>query len=164
MGSKTSLSALRAGIEQIYDELMRQQGNGEVSNAAVLARVREDKAQEISVLTEQLVDMALTKLLNDVSVRKGRGGRVLHGPDLFGIYQGIPKSVTIGRGRKKDTSQLTIGQAESWLEARLAKPEDNRFESFRRMVDECKPYQTLEDDTLATLLDRRVRVERSERL
>lgn len=155
MGVKTTLGDLRNGIEEIYREIMREEGNGEASNAAVLVRVKRDKAKEIELLTAQLVDISLVKLLNEVSSRKGAGAVGLNVPDLFGDYRGIPKSVTISRGKKKNTSQLTIPQADLWLKARSEKPDDDRHEPFRRMVDDCRCYQLSDEDSLATLMARR---------
>lgn len=159
MALKTSLSDLRNGIEGIHHEIMRQQRDGEASNGAVVAKVRRDKAAEIALLTDQLIDIALVKLLNEVSSRKGVSGSDTGTLDLFGGYQGIPKSVTILKGKKKSTLLLTIVQADLWLKARMQKPDDDRHESFRRMVDDCRPFQRSEDDTLAMIMERRAQAE-----
>ena len=160
MALKTTLSDLRNGIEEVYREIMRQQRDGEASNAAVVSKVRRDKAEEVALLTDQLVDIALVKLLNEVSSRKGVRNSDAGTLDLFGRYQGIPKSVTILKGKKKSTSLLTIAQADLWLKARMQKPDDDRHESFRRMVDDCRPFQQAEDDSLATMMERRAQFER----
>lgn len=160
MAAQTTLSDLRNGIEDIYLQVMRGESNGEASNSAVLARVKRDRAGEVNFLAEQLVDIALVKLLNEVSSRKGKNSSRIESPDLFGDYRGIPKSVTICRGRKKSTSQLTILQADLWLKARSEKPDDDRHESFRRMVDDCRPFQQLEDDSLLIMIERKREAER----
>ncbi len=155
MALKTSLSDLRNGIEAIHREMMRQQRDGEASNAAVVAKVRREKIEEIALLTDQLVDIALVKLLNEVSSRKGVRNTEAGTPDLFGGYLGIPKSVTILKGKKKSTLSLTIVQADLWLKARMQKPDNDRHESFRRMIDDCRPFQRSENDSLATIMERR---------
>ncbi|MFW2829459.1 hypothetical protein [Sphingomonas sp. ID0503] len=160
MAFKTTLSDLRNGIEEIHREMMRQQRDGEASNAAVVAKVRRDKVEEVALLTDELVDIALIKLLNEVSSRKGVRNFDAGTLDLFDRYRGIPKSVTILKGKKKSTSLLTIVQADLWLKARMQKPADDRHEPFRRMVDDCRPFQRSEDDTLATMMERRAQAER----
>lgn len=160
MAVRATVSNLRNGIEEIYHDLMAGQDNGEVSNAAVLARIRRDKAGEIAELDTQLVDIALVKLLNEISRRKGKRGDDAAMPDLFGDYRGIPKSVSLARGRKNSTAYLTLSQALSWVQARTEKQEDDRHAAFRRMIDDCTPYQQSPDDTLAVMMERKLAAER----
>lgn len=160
MAVRATVSNLRNGIEQIYHDLMRSQGNGEVSNAAVLELIRRDKAGEIAELDVQLVDIALVKLLNEVSSRKSKRGASAALPDLFGDYRGIPKTVSLIRGRKNSTAHLTMSQALLWLKARTEKQEDDRHAAFRRMIEDCTPYQQSPDDTLAVMMERKLAADR----
>lgn len=154
MALKFTLSDLRNSIEGIHREIMREQIDGVAPNDIVLGRVRRENADGIKLMMEQLVDIALVKLLNEVSSRKGARAS-FDGPDLFGEYRGIPKSVTISRGRKKSTAQLTIPQADLWLKARLEKTESDKYETFRRMVDDCRPFQMSAEDSLAIAMERK---------
>lgn len=155
MAVKTTLGDLRNGIEEIYRDIMREAGNGEAPNVVVLERVRRDLANEIRMLSSQLENIALVKLLNEVSNRKGRSASGLPLPDLFGDYRDIPKQVTISRRIKKSTAELTIAEASLWLEAHTKKRDDAKHQAFRQMLQDLKSHQRSEDDTLATMLERK---------
>ncbi|MGC6331763.1 hypothetical protein [Rhizorhabdus sp. FW153] len=153
MAAKSTLSELRNGIQDIYHEVMREQGNGEVSNAAVLSRVRVEQAEALSSLAPALVNIALTKLLNDVSSRKR--GKSTSSPvaDLFGEYR-VPGSVTLVRGKKKDTAKLTFREAELYVKARAEKSVSDRHEPWRQLLEVCRDHVKSEDDTLEILIAR----------
>ncbi len=76
MAVKTTLGDLRNGIEVIYRDIMREAYNGEAPNAVVLERVRRDFGDEIRKLSSQLENIALVKLLNEVSNRRAEATRV----------------------------------------------------------------------------------------
>lgn len=162
MAAKTTLGDLRNGIEQICRDIMFEADNGEAPNALVLQRVRRDMGEVIRQLAPQLEDIALVKLLNEVSNRKGRGAAGLALPDLFGDYRGIPKQVTISRRIKKSTAELTIAQAELWLEAHTKKRDDARYQAFRRMLQDLRSHQQSDEDTLALMMERKQQTEQME--
>ncbi len=155
MAMKTTLGDLRNGIEDIYRDIMREAGNGEAPNAIVLQRVRQDLGDEIRKLSNQLEDIALVKLLNEVSNRKGRSGSGATSPDLFGDYGNIPNQITISRRIKKSTAELTIAEAQLWLEAHTKKRDNPRHKAFRQMLEDLSSHQHAEEDTLATMLRRK---------
>ena len=155
MAAKTTLGDLRNGIEEIYRDIMREAGNGEAPNAVVLDRVRRDLGGEIRTLSSQLENIALVKLLNEVSNRKGRRVPGAALPDLFGDYGNIPSQITISRRIKKSTAELTIAEARLWLEAHTKKRDNPRHKAFRQMLDDLSSHQHAEEDTLATMLKRK---------
>jgi hypothetical protein len=87
-------------MDKINRELTLASPNGVVSNAEVLTRFKESNGADIAHLTPRLVDIALTKLLNDVSGRKKRS-TTAGGLDLFGEYHNIPQSVRFAKNVKK---------------------------------------------------------------
>lgn len=155
MAFKTTLGDLRNAIEEIYRDIMREAGNGEAPNEVVLERVRLDLADEIHELSSQLEKIALVKLLNEVSNRKSRSASGLALPDLFGDYGNIPKQVTISRRIKKSTAELTLSEASLWVDAHMKKRDDGRHLAFRKMLQDLESHQRSEEDTLATMLERR---------
>ena len=155
MAVKTTLGDLRNGIEEIYRDIMRVAGNGEAPNEVVLDRVRRDLGGEIRTLSSQLENIALVKLLNEVSNRKGRRAPGAALPDLFGDYGNIPSQITISRRIKKSTAELTIAEARLWLEAHTKKRDNPRHKAFRQMLDDLSSHQYADEDTLATMLERK---------
>jgi hypothetical protein len=153
MAARATLSDLRNGIQEIYREVMREQSDGEASNATVLARVRAEKTKELAALAGELVNIALTKLLNEVSNRKGRLGNHPEGTDLFGEYR-VPRIITIIRGRKKDTAKLSFREAELYVKAHSERSASDRHAPLRRLLDACREYVQSEDDTLEVLIAR----------
>jgi hypothetical protein len=139
MAVKATLGDLRNGIENMYRDIRREAGNGEAPNGLLLARVRRDIANQLRLLGKQLEDTALVKLLNEVSNRKGRGPAGASLLDLFEDYRGIPKQVAISRRIKKSTAELTIAQAELWLEAHTKRRDDAKHQTFRQMLTAIAP-------------------------
>lgn len=159
MAKRAILSDLRTAIDDMNHKVMKEGGNGEAANATVLGRVRDAHADMVSQLTPQLVDRALTQLLNEVSHRKRKSALMPDGFDLFGEYRSIPKRVSLVRGLKKDVSKLNLQEADLWLKARSEKAHDKRHETFRRLVDHCRPYMTSDEDTLEVAIARKRRAE-----
>jgi hypothetical protein len=153
MAVRTTLSDLRNGIQGIYHDVMREQGHWEASNDTVLERVRAERAKELALLTPELVNMALTKLLNEVGNRRGRRGSSSEGIDLFGEYR-VPRIVTIIRGKKKDTAKLSFREAMLYVKAHSEKSVSDRLEPLRRLLDACREYVESDEDTLETLIGR----------
>ena len=154
---RVTLCDLRNGIEDIYREVMSEQGNGEAPNSIVLSRVKSQKSREVEALAPQLVDIALTKLFNDVSTRKGARSKSDDGIDLFGGYRGIPRSVTIAIGMKKDTAKLSFAEADKWMSDHSLQLINDRHDEFRRLVNDCRPFQKSDQDTLEVAMERKRR-------
>ncbi len=138
---------------------MQEGGDGQASNAEVLERIKSAKSKEIKDLTPQLIDIALTKLYNDVSNRKGPKPLTNIGFDLFGGYHGVPKTISLSRGRKKDTSKATFLELDLWIKAHEARHNREKNIEFKRLVEDCRPFQESDDDTLEAAMKRKVETE-----
>lgn len=155
MSEKVTLSDLRNAIEGINRDVMRDRTNGEVSNADILDRVKKLKAKEIEILSPQLISIALTKLYNEIINRKGPKLITDQGFDLFGDYRGIPKNITIVKGKKKDVSKLTFQEAELWVRSREKNLEETKNEEFKRLLEEARPFRESDSDTLEMAMRRK---------
>ncbi len=160
MVTRSTLSDLRDAIQLIYGDIMLERSDGEATNAAVLARLRAENADTLRQLTPDLVNIALTKLLNEVSNRKGQRGSSSEGVDLFGLYR-VPRTVTVARGKKKDVAKLCVREAELYLQAHSEKSSNDRHAPLRLLLEDCRKYIQSPDDTLETLF---IRKEREEQL
>lgn len=158
MAARITLSDLRNAIEATYREVMREQGDWEASNTAILERVKAAKAIELAELTPDLVNIALIKLLNEVSGRRAGRASTPEGTDLFGEYR-VPRSVTIVRGKKKYTEKLSFREAELYLKARAERSPADRHEPFRQLLEACREYSKNDEDTLEILISRKRQAE-----
>ncbi len=154
MATRHTLRDLRNSIQEIHRQAMLERSDGEAANAAILARVKAEKPELLLQLTPELVNIALTKLLNEVSTRKGQRTRSTAGPDLFGDYR-VPRSVSIVRGKKKDTAKLSVREAELYLQAHSEKSASDRHASLRLLLEECRQFMRSPEDTLETLFLRK---------
>ena len=149
-----NLGDLRAAIDDVTRSVAEESKCGEAQNDRVLARLKSERQPLISAFTPQLVDMALTKLLNDVCKKSastvGHSGEV----DLFGEYGKIPKRVTVARGLKKDTANLSISEARKWLEKRSNRPTETDHEDFQKLIDRVAPHALSDDETISDVLHR----------
>ena len=153
MANRFNLGDLRAAIEAVNRDVMEERGNGEAPNSIVLARLKRDRTPLIDHFSPQLIDIALTKLLNDVC-RKNAARSAYQQHDLFDGYRKIPASVTISRGVKKATEKLTVSEAESWLESHSNRVVNNGFDGFRDLVMECRKHTKSDDETIEQILKR----------
>jgi hypothetical protein len=161
MARRQSLGDLRNVLEEIAREVMEGASNGEAPNSAILTRLKNQRPNLIKFFTPQLVDIALTKLLNEVSGRNRARLPSGYEFDLFGDYGKIPNSVTIGRGQKKDTAKLSIAEAKSWLRNHSNRTVQSDHAGFRRLVEECEKYVESDDETIEIALERKRTAEKS---
>ena len=155
------LSDLRVAIEDTVHAVMEESGSGVAQNHEVLARLKSERRSLVSFFSPQLVDIALVKLLNDVC--RKRTALVSGGDkgDLFGGYGRIPKRVTVARGLKKYTANLTLAEAKKWLDDHSNRTVDIDNEDFRKLVDECEHHAHSDDETIAEIFARLHRGESS---
>lgn len=153
MAKKLNLGDLHAAIESIYRDVMKEQGNGVVPNSIVLDRLTVERSALVQLYAPQLINMALTKLLNDVC-RKNATRATSHVHDLFDGYRKIPMNVTVGRGFKKATEKLTILEAQEYLDNHLNRTSKNDYLDFRHMVDECREHARSSSETIEDVLVR----------
>ena len=156
-----NLGDLRAAIEDVVQSVAAESKCGEAQNDQVLTRLKSDRQALISAFTPQLVDMALTKLLNDVCKKKVSPFDQAGGHDLFGEYGDIPKRVTIARGLKKDTANLSIAEARQWLKRHSNRLVESHHEDFRKLFDKIAPHARSDDETISDVLSRMEEHQRS---
>ncbi|MDE1991674.1 MAG: hypothetical protein KGI75_04190 [Rhizobiaceae bacterium] len=159
MPKNATLSELRNLMEGINRAIMAERGDGEAPNSDVLARVKAEHGKVLHELAIQLLDIALVKLNNEVNNRKGAKALTQEGFDLFGQYHKIPKGISIGRGRKKDTAKVTFFEADHYLDARRKPKDDKNDDEFKRLVEDCRPYKQSDDDTLEICMKRKIEAE-----
>lgn len=150
-----NLGDLRGAIEDIYREVISEQGNGEAPNAIVLARLKDQRKLLIKHFAPQLTEMALTKLLNEVCQRSAARNSVGSEGDLFEGFSKIPKNVTVARGLKKQTVKLSIAEADEWLSNHSKRPNTDIHDEFRRLIEECRKHVKSDQDTLEAALQRK---------
>ena len=157
------LTDLRDDIDRVVLRLRRERADGEVPISDAIRAVRQELADILTPLNDQLVDLTLRKLIHDVGGRKRRGAVLTSDVGLFGRYIGIPAMITIKRGVKRDTTKLTFGEADDWLRSRERSDADprERNNKFRRLVEDLRPFRRAETDTLEDAAHRKHETEAS---
>lgn len=154
MANRYQLAELRNGIDAVYQRLMRESEGAIVLNEAILDRIKSELRSEISFGQLALVEMALVKLVNDVSRRRGRASPEYSGPDLFGDFPGVPHGVSVGRGKKMMTADFTFGAAKDFLDSHPPKPARDPFKGFRQFVQDCEGIDASNEETLRSIMER----------
>lgn len=98
--------------------------------------------------------MALIDLFNQVCQRRVSVEADSEQGDLFGAFGKIPNRVTVKKGSKKRTVDLTISEARKWLadhDTRLVK-NDNK--DFAEMVAECEVHAKSGEESIGSILAR----------
>jgi hypothetical protein len=61
--------------------------------------------------------------------------------------------LTIGEKKRKRTAKLSIGEAIDYLDTHSPKAVSERYEAIKRLVDDCLPFKTSDDETIEELLE-----------
>jgi hypothetical protein len=155
MSKGYNLGDLRAAIADINREVMLEKGNGEAPNATVLSRLKEKRSTLVTHCSPQLIDMALTKVLNDVCRQRASRNLSNRQSDLFVGYGNVPSSITLERGLKKQIAKVSLSELEKYL-INLSKQKTNEdHEDIRRLFDDCKKYADSDNELIEQLLERK---------
>jgi hypothetical protein len=156
MAKGYNLGDLRAAIDDTNQTVISENGIGEAHNTDVLRRLKSDRPDLLVVFTPQLVDIALTKLLNEVANRKNR--RKLKGSqiDLFEGYSGIPGQLTITKGVKKPTEKCTLVELQDYLSSHSKRLADHGNEGLQKLFDECRKDAKSETETVEEIRNRQL--------
>jgi hypothetical protein len=154
MAKRYNLGDLRSAVEDIVRSVTEQSEYGEASNDEVLARLKYERQSLVTFFTPQLVDIALTKLLNDACKKKMSSLGQGEGGDLFAGFGEIPKRVTIARGLKKDTANLSILEAKQWLERHSTRLVEQDNEDFKKLIERIEPHARSDNETISEVLHR----------
>ena len=155
MSGRTTVCDLRDEIEEIYRKVRDENDGNAIENAVVLDRVRNELSGILARAAPDLIQMQLVRLLNDVARRNRTDQALFFDTDLFGAYPKLKNSVSIRRGVKKDTANLTVFEAEAELARRAQKNALKPSDDLQRLTDDCRPFRKSDDDTLRTLLERK---------
>lgn len=154
---KNTLIDLRNVLETVNKSVRDQRGDGIAPQAEVFDLLFTKHGKLVKSLNDQLVRMALGKLNNDVSERKGPQVTV-DGRDLFGSYTSIRKSITLTKGIKKDITKASAQEINLYLKASEHHNEDKNQELRRLMVDH-QAYILSPDDTVEEFMKRKFEAE-----
>lgn len=153
---KIKLTDLRNALEEVMGSIAKT-GDGHISNTGAIAMLRSQHGDLIEKLALPLIDIALTKLANEVGNRKGPRVPMDAGIDLFGSYPGIPKTISLARGVKKTTLQSTFSEADRWVDEHKTKAIVNteKNEGFKKLLDKYRPYAMSDGDTIEDAIRRK---------
>jgi hypothetical protein len=157
MASGYNLGDLRVAIEDANRQVLEELGDGVAPNDLVLTRLKQQRSTLIKAFAPQLIDMALTKLLNDVCRLKRSAGDADGHFDLFGGFGKIPKRVTIARGKKKDPAKLTIAEARQWLELHSERTAKAKDDDLKKVLRDCLIEAQSENETVSQVILRQRR-------
>lgn len=149
-----NLAELRDLLEKVFEEVASQEGK--TATPDIIGAVRLKHPEAVRRCSTELENIALTKLIDEVSRRVDNPFLTHPQPDLFAGFHGVPKSIAIPSGKtagprfiRKLTSQTTLRELRNWvLEAsRATKAKSERFEGVLGLLDELAKYAT-EDSTV----------------
>ena len=154
---KVSLSEIR----DLLSALGGQLGASDLNSRQIVATFRAEHPREVGSANDQLVDIALIKLLNDVSRRRPTPTVASGAGDLFSHYNvpalvAVPATVAAGRReyKRKSFTSLTFGEAVAWLEAHTKERDEShtRYEGARALIERVKPFVTSSSMTMQEAL------------
>lgn len=152
MGGTRELRALRDEIERISRELIAESQSGVVSNADILMRIRRDCPQVLDSAARFLIDIALIKLVNDVSGRIRRSASTQSAFDLFGEIRGIPTMISVKRGSHRAPLKMTIAELRAWIRDHDAKAVSEKNKGLKQILAVATVGILSEDETLEAVL------------
>lgn len=149
------LTDIRNALEAVMSAIAKS-GDGNISNSRIIEQLRTEYGSLIDQLSRQLINIALTKLANEVGSRKGPRLVTEGAPDLFGAYPGVPKVLSMGKGVKKSTLKSTFSEAEKWITEHETKVAINRErnDGFKQLLDKYRPYMSASSDTIEDAIRR----------
>ena len=154
MARNSALGDLRAAIESIVRNIMEERGDGVAPNDLVLARLKKDRSTLVQACQSQLIDMALTKQLNNVSRTKRSIGNESDEFDLFSGMGSIPKSVTITRGKKKDPALMKVSEMKRWMKNHSIRATETSDEDLKQLFRLCIRDAQSDDETATQIIMR----------
>lgn len=155
MSSSKRLIPLRNAIDDLVNSAFAQGQGASLSTDKILAQVKRQLPMQIQSAEADLKDIALKRLIDDVSRRKAGRHSTHKSKNLFGEYPSIPQIVIVGSGKRKRTSDLTIREAIAYLESHSPRAISEKHEAFKRLVEHCMAVRGSDDETLQQLVERR---------
>jgi hypothetical protein len=117
--SAKKIIELRNLLESEIKKAFRK--SGALDTAKIVSEFKVARAAEVGNASEQLLDIALTKLVGDIRQRKRHGLLSESEQALFADIHGLRQSFIVrdSKGRKvnKTILMITIGELDDWLHA-----------------------------------------------
>lgn len=154
MAKGYNLGDLRAAIEDANGIVLNEHGDGIAPNDLVLSRLKRERASLVAAFAPQLIDIALTKLLNEVARRTRKAATLFFQDELFADYPKLPSLISVGRGLKKSPQNLTIREAKLIVERRKKKDSLQDHDDIERALVDCLSRGATDKDTFG-MLERR---------
>lgn len=157
MAGVKTLVALRNDIDDLVNESFRKREGAALSTDDILKEVKRRLKSQIAAAEPDLIDIALKRLIDSVGRRKAGRRKGAGERNLFGEYPNIPQTLTIGDKKRKRTAKLSIGEAVDYLDSHSPRAVSERYEAIKRLVDDCLPFKTSDEDTIEELIARKLR-------
>jgi hypothetical protein len=147
----------RAELTEIRDLLsatVRQLGDDGLSSREMVAEFRKRHHREIAAVTSALLDVALIKLVGEVSERRPSATLVPGQGDLFAGF-GVPAAMAIAvpghaEKQRKAVPKLTYDELNGWYKEHSKERESDvrKLLEVRRLLRTIKPFMTTGDMTV----------------
>jgi hypothetical protein len=139
----------RAELTEIRDLLsasVRQLGDDGLSSREMVAEFRKGHHRQIAAVTSALVDIALIKLVGEVSERRPSATLVPGQGDLFAGF-GVPSAVVItvaghAEKQRKAFPKLTYDELKSWYKhhSKERESDERKLLEVDRLLRTIKPF------------------------
>lgn len=155
MSKSFSMTDLRKSVSQVYFEELQRSETGVISNADVIDRVKKEFSEQVVALSDQLISRQINKMIHDsrasIAIQETGGG-----PDLFGEFPHVKRSVSVRKGETKALENVTVEEFRRILQRQEDRAE-KRLENYdlRRLWNLLETFIKAETDTVAELFKRR---------
>lgn len=153
MAKNTRLSELRDAMAMISHDIAKDDSDGIATKTAVLARVRQEKFDEIDEIRDHLIEMSLTSLLKQAVSRRKNNSFVSEWSDLIEGLAGIPDALPDGKGNYKLFSKMTIREVASYVTDHDTKAVNSKNKIIKMILRYCRNNMKSEDDAIGEVLN-----------
>jgi hypothetical protein len=147
-------SAELTEIRDLLSATIRQLGDEGLSSREMVAEFRKKHHREINSVSAALIDIALVKLVGEVSERRPSATLVPGQGDLFAGF-GVPAAVVISvaghpEKQRKAFPKLTYGELLGWFKEHSKERESDvrKLLEVRRLLRVIKPFMKTGDMTV----------------
>jgi hypothetical protein len=141
-------------IRNLLTVAVRQFGDKGLSSSEIVAEFKKRHRREIAAVSGALEDIALIKLIAEVSNRRPAATFAPAQGDLFAGYR-VPSAVVIPVAGTKETQRktfpnLTYGELKAWFKdhSRERAANEKLLGEVRRLLDRVKPFMKSDDMTI----------------
>jgi hypothetical protein len=141
-------------IRDLLSAIVRQLGDKSLSSREIVEAFRKKHPREIAAVTPALIEVALIKLVGEVSERRPSATLVPGQGDLFAAFS-VPSAVAIsvaGHAEKvrKPLPKLTYDELTNWLKEhnRAREADVRKLAEIRRLQRFIKPFVKAGDMTV----------------